>query len=130
MSRRDYDGYDWRRTRAIRAARRRRTRELAPLHAQIAAAIEQIGWRTARPLVIAIVGHAHGGRHGGWWHKVGKRNGTKLLAALHAVPLQPTLFDETTGTEATRARAPPCTHHHPFPEHARRRMATSTGADQ
>src|SRR5689334_16716117 len=83
---------EWRRQRAIRAARQRRARELAPIHAEIAHAIEQLGWHTARPIVADTIGHAHGGRNGSWRHKVGKRNGTRLLARLHAIPVQGVLF--------------------------------------
>jgi hypothetical protein len=99
-----------RRMRAIVAAQLRRQRQLEPLHADIAHAIEQLGWRRARPIVIDVIGNARGGRRGTWWRNVGKRNGTKLLGRLQAEPVQGVLFDPHTIEHTARTpneRSPP-----------------------
>jgi hypothetical protein len=88
-------------------AQQKRAAQLAPLHAEIGAAIERLGWRRARPIVADVIGHATGGCHGSWRRKVGKRNGARLLARLQAEPVQGVLFDPRTIPRRS-ARAPPC----------------------
>lgn len=75
--------------RAIACARARRAVELAPLRADVAAAVDHVGWHGARPVVEAVLGVRASGRHGGWWSKVGKRSGARLLAALAEVEPEP-----------------------------------------
>ncbi|HXW79548.1 MAG TPA: hypothetical protein VEJ84_08615, partial [Acidimicrobiales bacterium] len=69
---------------AIAAARTARRHELLPLRSEVAEAIEKIGWRSARPVVEEVLGVHAAGPHGGWWSRVGKRNGPVLLRALAA----------------------------------------------
>jgi hypothetical protein len=95
-----------RQARAIAYARERREREIAPLRTDIAGLIEHVGWRRARPIVIDVIGHATGGPNGTWWHKVGKRNGARLLTRPGNVPIQGVLFDRTA-IPRRGARAPP-----------------------
>jgi hypothetical protein len=117
------------RTWAIMNARQRRMRQLAPLHADITRAIEQLGWKRARPIVVDVVGHAHGGRRGTWWRKVGKRNGTKLLTRLRAEPVQRVLFDRQTIehiASTANQRGPPHTATHTS-ERATRPFAPQKG---
>ncbi len=59
-----------------------RREELAPLRLKVAEAIEQVGWRQARPVVEEVLGVHASGPHGGWWSKVGKRAAPKLLQML------------------------------------------------
>lgn len=74
-----------------------RREELLPLRAEVADAIEQVGWRRARPVVEEVLGVHASGPHGGWWGRVGKRSAPKLLRALGErleVTVQLTLFTE------------------------------------
>ena len=77
------------RDRAIVAARARRAAELAPLRAEVARAIDRVGWRRARPVVAQVLGVRPNGLRGGWWAKVGKRSGARLLVALSLVEPEP-----------------------------------------
>lgn len=71
-----------RREHAIAAATVARRDQLLPARLQVAEAIEQVGWRRARPVVEEVLGVHAAGPHGGWWSKVGKRNSRALLLAL------------------------------------------------
>jgi hypothetical protein len=77
---------------AIAKTKERRDAELAPLRAEVAAAIAEVGWTRARPVVETVLGP--GVRVSGpssraaWWHKVGKRSGARILAELAALPVQ------------------------------------------
>jgi hypothetical protein len=77
------------RDRAIAASRARRAAELAPLRAEVVQAIDRVGWRRARPVVAQVLGVRPSGLHGGWWAKVGKRSGARLLLALSLVEPEP-----------------------------------------
>lgn len=79
-----------RRRRVIAHARDRRTAELAPLRAEVARAVAEVGWTRARPVVEAALGpgiHVSGPR-GAWRGRVGKRAGARILAGLAALPAQ------------------------------------------
>jgi hypothetical protein len=85
--------------RAILFSRARRRAQLAPLHAEIGAAIDRLGWRTGRPIVEDTLDLHCSRRHGAWWQKVGQRNGTRLLEALEraqarTLPAQLPLWQE------------------------------------
>jgi hypothetical protein len=74
-----------------------RTRaELAPVRAEIANRIEVLGWRRAKPIVRLALGRPVQRR--GLW-TLGKRDATRVLAALRAGPRQRSLFDDD-GPEA------------------------------
>ncbi len=79
-----------RRRAAIAHARARRDHDLAPLRAEVRAAIEAVGWPRAKPLVAqALAPRWHvGGPRGPWWGPVGKRAGARILADLGALPAQ------------------------------------------
>lgn len=78
-----------RRAHAIAEARECRAAELAPLRAQVDALVSEVGWTRARPVVEAVMAPLRvTGLRGAWRHRVGKRNGARLLAALRALPVQ------------------------------------------
>ena len=67
---------------AIAWSRQERAVELQPLRTAIDDAIVALGWRRARPICEAVLGVRCQGQRGGWWGKVGKRNGPELLERL------------------------------------------------
>lgn len=78
-----------RRAHAIARSRERRAAELAPLRAEVARRVEEVGWRQARPVVEAVMAPLRvTGPRGAWRHRVGKRTGARLLAGLRALPVQ------------------------------------------
>ena len=82
--------YEDRRHYAIVQARARRAKQLAPLRAEVAAAIAEVGWSRAKPVVTKALGprwHV-GGARGPWIEHVGTRAGTRILAGLRALPVQ------------------------------------------
>ena len=66
----------------------RRQAELRPIRVEVADEIDHIGWPKARLVIEEVLGVRTGGLHGGWWSRVGKRNGPVLVQALEdaAVP--------------------------------------------
>jgi len=65
-----------RRAFAIAQARERMRVELAPLRAEVAAAIAGVRWRRAKPVVVAVLAPVPvRGRNGAWWERVGVRAG-------------------------------------------------------
>ena len=86
-----------RRRYAVARAGEVRREALAPIRSEVAAAIAEVGWRKAKPVVVAVMAPVGvTGRHGTWWHYVTKRRATRLLAGLHAIPRQGRLFGERT----------------------------------
>jgi hypothetical protein len=77
---------------AIALSRQERAVELQPLRTAIDDAIVALGWRRARPVCEAVLGVRCQGQRGGWWGKVGKRNGLVLLEHLANTPGQGKLF--------------------------------------
>ena len=77
---------------AIALSRQERAVELQPLRTAIDDAIVTLGWRRARPICEAVLGVRCQGQRGGWWAKVGKRNGPVLLERLANAPGQGKLF--------------------------------------
>ena len=78
-----------RRSYAIARSRERRADELAPLVAEVDRAVAEVGWRRARPVVEAAMTPVRvTGSRGRWRHRVGKRSGGRILAALSALPAQ------------------------------------------
>ena len=77
---------------AIALSRQERAVELQPLRTAIDDAIVTLGWRRARPICEAVLGVRCQGQRGGWWSKVGKRNGQELLEHLANAPGQGKLF--------------------------------------
>jgi hypothetical protein len=75
--------------RAIARSREARRIKLAPLHAEIEAAIADVGWRRARPVIQSVLEPLHvAGRRGRWWERVGVRAGSRILAELREMPCQ------------------------------------------
>jgi len=75
---------------AIVKSRARRTEQLAPLRAEIARAIVEVGWARAKPVVVAVLAprwHV-GGARGPWIEHVGVRSGQRILTGLTALPVQ------------------------------------------
>jgi hypothetical protein len=78
-----------RRRYAIVKTRERRDRELAPLRAEVARAVAEVGWTRARPVVEATMAPVRvSGPRGVWRSRVGKRIGARILSALAALPVQ------------------------------------------
>jgi hypothetical protein len=78
-----------RRAYAIARARERRSRELAPLRAEIDRLVQEVGWHQARPIVEAVMAPCQlSGPRGAWRARIGKRTGAALVAALGALPVQ------------------------------------------
>ena len=77
---------------AIGKARERRTGELAPIRAEVARLVADVGWSRARPVLREVLGpHVLLSRPAGRWRaKVGKRAGARIVAALSALPVQQT----------------------------------------
>lgn len=75
---------------AIARSAERRDRELAPLRAEVARAVAEVGWSRARPVVEATFGPRVrvSGPRGAWRSRVGKRAGARLLAGLRGMPVQ------------------------------------------
>jgi hypothetical protein len=85
-------------------ARERRAIELAPLRSEIAHAIEEVGWRRAKPVVATVLAprwHV-GGPKGQWWEHVGKRSGARILAGLKSLPVQSHFDLSTTASQPKR----------------------------
>ena len=79
-----------RRYSAIVKSRAVRAEQLAPLRAEIAAALAEVGWARAKPVVAAALAprwHV-GGARGPWWDHVGVRSGRRILTGLQAMPRQ------------------------------------------
>jgi hypothetical protein len=75
---------------AVVQSRALRAEQLAPLRAEIAAVIAEVGWARAKPVVAAALEprwHV-GGARGPWWEHVGFRSGERILAGLRAMPRQ------------------------------------------
>ncbi len=79
-----------RRRRAIARSRERRAVELAPLRSEVARLVAEVGWSRARPVVREVLGPLVKvtGPRGAWRHRVGKRAGARIVAALFALPVQ------------------------------------------
>ena len=79
-----------RRSYAIARSAEHRDHELAPLRAEVARAIAEVGWSRARPVVEAVLGPMVRvtGPRGAWRHRVGKRAGARIVAGLGALPVQ------------------------------------------
>lgn len=88
MSTRTLD-HDARQRYAIARAREARREALAPIRSEVADAIALVGWRRAKPVVVAVMAPVSvSGRHGAWWERVGVRSGARILAGLDAIPRQ------------------------------------------
>ncbi len=90
---------------AIGKARERRAAELAPLVAEVERLVSEVGWRRARPVVEAAMAPVRvTGPRG---HRVGKRTGARLVAALAALPVQqrfPFVASQPSGNVLREAR--------------------------
>jgi hypothetical protein len=86
-----------RRAYAIARTMERARAELAPGRAEIAALVDALGWRRARPAVWQALGRPVQRR--GLW-SLGKKDTARVLAALRAVPRQQSFWDRNDGSEA------------------------------
>jgi hypothetical protein len=77
---------------AIARSRERTRAELAPARAKIDRLIKQLGWRRARPLVVAALGWPV--QRKGLW-ALGRIETRRVLDALTRGPAQPSLWDRT-----------------------------------
>ncbi len=79
-----------RRRYAIVKGAEHREHDLAPLRAEVARAVAEVGWARARPVVEAVLGPMVRvtGPRGAWRHRVGKRAGARIVAGLGALPVQ------------------------------------------
>jgi hypothetical protein len=78
-----------RRAHAIARSRERRAAELAPLRAEVARRVSEVGWERARPVVEAAMAPVRvSGPRVVWRQRVGRRTRTRVLAALGALPVQ------------------------------------------
>ena len=75
---------------AIAHTRREQAAQRAELIAQVDAAVAEVGWSAARPVVVSVLGPGVpvSGARGRWRHLLRKRNGGRLLADLAALPVQ------------------------------------------
>jgi hypothetical protein len=82
-------GANGRRAAAIARSKRQRAAELAPLVAEVEALVAAVGWHQAAPVVVEIMSPVRvTGPRGAWRHRVGKRTGRRLVAALSPLPAQ------------------------------------------
>jgi hypothetical protein len=79
-----------RRAYAIARSIERTRAELAPVRAEIAGRIKQMGWRRTRPLVVAALGRPVQRKR--LW-TLGKVETRRVLDALTSGPIQPSLWD-------------------------------------
>ena len=97
---------------AIAQSRERREHELAPMVAEIDRLVVEVGWRRARPVVEAAMTPVRvSGPRGVWRHRVGKRSGGRILAALSALPAQGRLPLVAASQRGRRVRPGPAAAH-------------------
>jgi hypothetical protein len=77
-----------RRAQIIRRARSRREAELAPLRANLAILIREVGWKHARPIVASVLGYQPTSPRGSWLKRTGKRNAHRIVTELGTLPGQ------------------------------------------
>lgn len=97
---------------AIARGRERRAVELAPLVAEVDRLVVEVGWHQARPLVEDVMAPVRvTGPRGRWRQRIGKRTGTRLVAALAALPAQQRLplVPVSRPTRNVNQRGTPCT---------------------
>lgn len=97
---------------AIARSRERRAAEMAPLLAKVDRLIGEAGWRQAAAVVEVVMAPVRvTGPRGVWRRRVGKRTGTRLLAALSALPAQQRLplVQVSRPTRNVNERGTPCT---------------------
>lgn len=70
--------------------------------AEVDRLVSEVGWRAARPVVVSVLAPVRvTGPRGVWRHRLGKRAGARLLAALSELPAQGRLPLATTAKGRT-----------------------------